>query len=208
MEARAAISVEADAWRRFKVHGDQQARAWIIERYAGVVRTTARRFIAFESATASLEDMIAEGSIGLVRAVDQFDPARGVKFRTYAITWIRGMILELLRLQGVCPRTMKGRLEARGKRPLTPEISSSIADEGPLPQEIAEQGELTRLLLVAMERLTRRERYVLLQYYVAQRAAWRIAETLKLSESRVFQIRNAALGQLKFDRGLRDFVRS
>ena len=76
------------------------------------------------------------GVVGLVKAVDQFDPGRGIKFETYAITLIRGAILEMLRGDDWVPRLVRDqqkllknaymRLEAKLGRPATEE---EVAEE-------------------------------------------------------------------------------
>ena len=57
------------------------------------------------------EDMISAGMIGLIRAVDQFDSTREVKFETYAIALIRGAILELLRGEDWAPRSVRDKIK-------------------------------------------------------------------------------------------------
>jgi len=53
------------------------------------------------------DDLVGAGVVGLVKAVDQFDPERGIKFETYAITLIRGAILEMLRGDDWVPRLVR-----------------------------------------------------------------------------------------------------
>jgi RNA polymerase sigma factor for flagellar operon FliA len=57
------------------------------------------------------EDLISAGVIGLIRAVDQFDASREVKFETYAIALIRGAILELLRGEDWAPRSVRDKIK-------------------------------------------------------------------------------------------------
>jgi RNA polymerase sigma factor for flagellar operon FliA len=55
------------------------------------------------------EDLYTAGAMGLIKAVDQFDPGRQVKFETYAIALIRGAILESLREEDWVPRSVRER---------------------------------------------------------------------------------------------------
>ncbi|MBX3097436.1 MAG: RNA polymerase sigma factor RpoD/SigA [Fimbriimonadaceae bacterium] len=69
--------------------GDGEARAKLVESNMRLVINIARSYIA---STLPLEDLIQEGAIGLIRAVERFDPDRGFRFSTYATHWIRQSI--------------------------------------------------------------------------------------------------------------------
>ncbi|MEM4410058.1 MAG: sigma factor, partial [Candidatus Caldarchaeum sp.] len=81
-------------WKAFKEGGDTEARNALIRNYAYLVKITAGRVVATLPPGLDREDLISAGTIGLIKAVDQFDPKREVKFETYAIALIRGAILE------------------------------------------------------------------------------------------------------------------
>jgi RNA polymerase primary sigma factor len=66
--------------------GDPEAKATMIERNLGLVRAIAR---SFGRSGVPIADLVQEGTIGLVRAVELFDHRRDVKFSTYAAWWIR-----------------------------------------------------------------------------------------------------------------------
>lgn len=118
-------------WREFKEQGSQQARDAIIQRYAHLVSITAGRLFGPMPSGVEREDLVGAGVVGLVKAVDQFDPNRGIKFETYAITLIRGAILEMLRGDDWVPRLVRdqqkqlkqvySRLEMQLGRPATEE---------------------------------------------------------------------------------------
>ncbi|MER3473292.1 MAG: FliA/WhiG family RNA polymerase sigma factor [Armatimonadota bacterium] len=99
------------AWERFKRYGDPQARNQIIERYAYLVKITAGRVVSSLPPTLDREDLVSAGVMGLIKAVDQFDPSRQVKFETYAIALIRGAVLELLRSEDWVPRSVRDRVK-------------------------------------------------------------------------------------------------
>lgn len=114
-------------WREFKECQSQCARAQIIQRYAHLVSITAGRLFGPLPSGVERDDLVGAGVVGLVKAVDQFDPTRGIKFETYAITLIRGAILEMLRGDDWVPRLVRDqqkqlkqaytRLEAQLGRP-------------------------------------------------------------------------------------------
>jgi RNA polymerase primary sigma factor len=67
-------------------HGDERARKELIERNLKLVVSVAKRY---RGMGLPFEDLIQEGNIGLMRAVEKYDPDRGFRFSTYAIWWIR-----------------------------------------------------------------------------------------------------------------------
>ena len=98
-----------DAWLRFKTRNDQKAREAIIDNYAYLVKITSGRVVTNLPPNLEREDLYAAGAMGLIKAVDQFDPTRQVKFETYAIALIRGAILESLREEDWVPRSVRER---------------------------------------------------------------------------------------------------
>jgi RNA polymerase sigma-32 factor len=78
----------ARAWR---VDGDQQAMQKLVTAYLRLVVATSTRFRNYGL---PMPDLIQEGNIGLMLAVNRFDPERGVRFSTYASWWIRSSIQE------------------------------------------------------------------------------------------------------------------
>ncbi len=120
-----------DAWRRYKARKDVKARDQIINQYAYLVKITAGRVVANLPPNLERDDLVSAGVIGLVKAVDQFNPDRQVKFETYAIALIRGAILEMLREEDWVPRSVRdsvktlektySRLEVKLGRPATEE---------------------------------------------------------------------------------------
>jgi RNA polymerase sigma factor for flagellar operon FliA len=97
----------ADLWQRFKRRADQKARDQIINHYAYLVKITAGRVVTSLPPNLERDDLVSAGVMGLIKAVDQFDTARQVKFETYAIALIRGAILEMLREEDWVPRSVR-----------------------------------------------------------------------------------------------------
>src|SRR3712207_5862130 len=76
---------EIDLSKRAKA-GDKRARQRLIEKNLRLVISVAKRY---RGMGLPFEDLIQEGNIGLMRAVEKFDPDRGWRFSTYATWWIR-----------------------------------------------------------------------------------------------------------------------
>ncbi len=84
-------------WRRCKEYGDQPARDQLILNYAPLVKYVAGRMSAALPSHVDEADLISYGLLGLINAVERFDPKRRIKFETYAVTRIKGAIIDELR---------------------------------------------------------------------------------------------------------------
>jgi len=80
---------EQDLGKRIQEHGDEDARRQMIESNLRLVVSMGKRYI---NRGLPFSDIIEEGNIGLIRAVEKFDYKRGFKFSTYASWWIRQAI--------------------------------------------------------------------------------------------------------------------
>lgn len=74
--------------------GDPELRAYLIERHKGLVRHVARMYL---DSGESYEDILSVGHMGLVQAVDRYDPSRGTRFATFAVPTIQGEIRRYFR---------------------------------------------------------------------------------------------------------------
>ena len=96
----------ANLWSNYTRNGDCQAREELIVHYAPVVRYVVGRLAMGLPPSLQQEDLIGYGTLGLIEAVDRFDPNRGVKFETFALSRIRGQIIDTLRSLDWQPRSI------------------------------------------------------------------------------------------------------
>jgi RNA polymerase primary sigma factor len=95
--SRLLTALEEVTLARRVARGDQQAKDMLIESNLRLVISVARRYSV---PGVALADLIQEGTIGLIRAVEKFDPDRGFRFSTYATWWIRRSIARAVINQG------------------------------------------------------------------------------------------------------------
>ncbi len=94
-------------WHQFKSRHCSRARAQLIEQHVYLCKATAARLMRGLPPSIEAEDLVGVGLVGLVKAVDGFDPRRGIRFTTYAIALIRGTILTMLRDNDWVPRLVR-----------------------------------------------------------------------------------------------------
>jgi hypothetical protein len=87
-----------ELFRRFKQGGDEEAREQLIVSHLNLVRFLASKF---KNRGESLEDLVQVGTIGLIKAIDRFDPERGLEFTTYATPYDHGRDQAPLPRQGL-----------------------------------------------------------------------------------------------------------
>lgn len=123
-------------WDRFEATRDQSAREQLILNFSPLVKFVAGRVAVNLPNSVENADLISYGMFGLIDALEKYEPARGIKFETYAIARIRGAIIDELRALDWVPRSVRSRardieraiVALEGRLMRTPE-DSEIADE-------------------------------------------------------------------------------
>src|SRR3954466_5456748 len=98
-----------DLWRRYKATGDIQARERLVVAYSPLVKYVSGRMASGLPAHVEEADLISYGLVGLISAIERFDTTREIKFETYAITRIKGSIIDELRSLDWVPRSVRAR---------------------------------------------------------------------------------------------------
>src|SRR3954463_5725528 len=98
-----------DLWRRYKTDGSDKAREQLVVAYSPLVKYVAGRMSAGLPARVEEADLIPYGLLGLINAIERFDLEREIKFETYAITRVKGAIIDELRALDWVPRSVRAR---------------------------------------------------------------------------------------------------
>ncbi|MFJ1937824.1 RNA polymerase sigma factor WhiG [Kitasatospora sp. NPDC088160] len=126
-----------ELWRSYKETGDQRLREQLILHYSPLVKYVAGRVGVGLPSNVEQADFVSSGVFGLIDAIEKFDVDRAIKFETYAISRIRGAIIDELRALDWIPRSVRQKakavertyatLEARLRRtPHEPEVAAEM----------------------------------------------------------------------------------
>jgi RNA polymerase sigma factor for flagellar operon FliA len=133
-------------WRLYRQRPTLELRELLIRRYVRLAKYVVDRMTVSDSGCYSKDDLIGHAILGLIESIERYDPARGVKFETYAVTRIRGEVVDQIRRLDWVPRSVRqkekevrdahARLERVYGRPATDE---EVADELGLPWDVFEE---------------------------------------------------------------------
>jgi len=120
-----------DLWRRYKRDGDERARERLVIAYSPLVKYVSGRMASGLPAHVEEADLISYGLGGLISAIQRFDLEREIKFETYAITRIKGAIIDELRSLDWVPRSVRARARAieRANTKLEHKLQRAPTDE-------------------------------------------------------------------------------
>jgi len=149
-------------WLEYRRSRDQKLRDRLILTYAPLVKYVAGRLGSGLPAHVDDEDLVSYGLLGLMGAIERYEPERDVKFETYALARIKGAIIDELRALDWVPRSVRsrareieraiGELEARlGRAPTDEEISAKLGiDQAELEESLTE---ISRTSIAALDEL-------------------------------------------------------
>jgi RNA polymerase sigma factor FliA len=124
-------------WRQYRANpGSKALRDRLILTYAPLVKYVAGRLGSGLPAHVDDDDLVSYGVLGLMGAIERYDPDRDVKFETYAITRIKGSIIDELRAMDWVPRSVRAR--ARDIERAIAELERRL-HRAPTDAEIAEK---------------------------------------------------------------------
>jgi RNA polymerase sigma factor for flagellar operon FliA len=103
----AALAERDNLWALYKQQRDMTAREKLIIRHAPLVKYVAGRLALRLPASVDIDDLISYGTLGLIDAIEKFNPNLNVKFETYAIARVKGSMLDGLRALDWVPHSLR-----------------------------------------------------------------------------------------------------
>ena len=193
---------ENKLWKRFHEKNDMTARETLINANLKFVPTVAKQF---KGCGLPFADIVEEGNIGLIRAIDRFDPKKDNKVISYAVWWIRKTIIEAIE--------KKGMLDAENIDDLVP-VEGEVEKESneliakviiPNKQDFTVNKEqpvdAKQILEELFEGIPERERFIVSDYFgldgVKPKTLEEIGEDLNLTKERVRQLNEKALKKMR-----------
>ena len=179
--------------------GDKKVRATLIERNLRLVVYIARKF---ENTGVNVEDLISVGTIGLIKAVNTFDPEKKIKLATYASRCIENEILMYLR------RNSKIKTEISFYEPLNVDwdgnellLSDILGTDNDVVYNIIEDDVDKQLLWLAMQRLNSREKEIVQLRFglngTTEKTQKEVADILGISQSYISRLEKRIIKRLK-----------
>lgn len=100
----------AQMWQRYAAAPTPELRNQLVLQYSPLVKYVAGRVRSGLPQNVESADLVSEGVIGLMDAIDKFEPDRGWSFQTYAVPRIRGAIIDSIRAADWVPRSVRSRI--------------------------------------------------------------------------------------------------
>ncbi len=180
-------------------NGDESARSILIEKNLRLVVYIARKF---DNTKVGLEDLISIGAIGLIKAVNTFDPVKKIKLATYASRCIENEILMHLR------KTSKFRGNISIDEPLNVDwdgnellLSDILGTESDIVTKSIEVEDDKKILLWAVQKLEERDKNIMLMRFGLhgdeRKTQKEVAKLLGISQSYISRLEKRIFGRLK-----------
>ena len=187
------------AYMRKMADNDASARSTLIERNLRLVVYIARKF---ENTGIGIEDLISIGTIGLIKAVNSFDPSKNIKLATYASRCIENEILMVLR------RTSRLKLEVSFDEPLNTDwdgnellLSDILGTEPDLVSRDLDHDVEKQMLAAAVNTLSERERKIVHMRYGlgggSEHTQKEVADMMGISQSYISRLEKRIIGKLR-----------
>jgi RNA polymerase sigma factor for flagellar operon FliA len=189
----------AQAWARCRA-GDAESRALLIERYLPLARNLSRRVRAIATPVTDGDDLASAAFLGLIDAVDRFEPGRGVPFEAYASLRIRGAMIDELRRTGERARNTEAEDQPRVLS-LDGLLEDEWRDVFTVPDDQVndsfEREDLRYRVQGALDGLPPRQRELLARYYADSLTLREAGQRMGISEARACQLHGRAIVNLR-----------
>lgn len=185
------IEEEARFWQSYKINQDMKAREILIESYQPLVFKAVMQL----KVTENVMDVVQEGTVGLIEAVENYDHERNVAFSLYALHRIRGRMLNFLQKEGCAALTYIDRPMYNEDNVTT--LGENIIDLAPTVSNQVEQNFLVDQLHHAIQRLPEKEQLVLQSVYLKNQEVKEVAEMLELSTTHIYRLQKRGIKRIR-----------
>lgn len=175
---------EEELWKQYKEQDLLEARQSLIEHYQPLVFREAMKYGLQEAVTL---DLIQEGTVGLMEAVERFDPSQGVAFSLYALHRVRGRMLNFLRRNGSEVLLDDGEEEKVFLTEAIPDTAFESADKSVLNMAVSH----------AVSRLPVKEQDVIRRVYLNEQTAQETAHAMDVSTVYVYRLEKRGIRRLR-----------
>jgi len=177
-------------WDNYKNKNSLESRQRLIESYQPLVFKIASRITSREEL---FFDLIQEGTVGLIEAVEKYNLHHDVKFSTFAQYRIRGRIIDYLRNH----RTSQEALELALQQDEFQDVLSLIADSSVNVEEEVSFNLIAQQVRKAISRLNSKEQKVINDLYLLDKEPVALAEKMNISLSYIYKLQKKALQRLR-----------
>ena len=184
--------------------GDERALNKLIEANLRFVVVIARQY---QGKGLSMEDLVSEGNMGLMKAATKFDATRGLRFVNYAVVFIRRQIEKALdkesaeqRVESTCDGQTRSVDAPLGSKANVSLLSVLVNSDSPMADQRVYDANLAEAIEQALEDLNDREKAVIVSYYgigTERMTMSEIGEQMGLKRERVRQIRDRATRRMR-----------
>ena len=184
-------SEEASLWTGFKLQQDMDCRRRLIEQYQPLV---VKALASWRGREEILMDLVQEGTVGLIEAVENFDPNRGVAFSLYGIHRIRGRMLNYIEKES---KRKQVSLDAPCSASLGPAPVDTLTDLSLPVAEIAEKNFLLDQMYAALHRLPVKERLALSSVLLEEQEPRQVASELQITPSHLSRLQKQGIRRVR-----------
>lgn len=175
---------EEELWKQYKEKDLLEARQSLIEHYQPLVFREAMKYGLQEAVTL---DLIQEGTVGLMEAVERYDPSLGVAFSLYALHRVRGRMLNFLRKNGAEVLLEDVEEEKVFLTEAIPDTAFESADKSVLNMAVSH----------AVSRLPLKEQDVIRRVYLNEQTAAETANAMDVSTAYVYRLEKRGIRRLR-----------
>jgi RNA polymerase sporulation-specific sigma factor len=185
---------EAELWKQYKHHGSVAARAKIIESYQPLVYKIVS---GAKAGPDVMLDLMQEGTVGLIEAVERFDPDKQIRFTTYAPFRIRGRVINYLDKNKNKDIALDSGAQAMqdllGMASMFADPTNTVKNV----EKLAEDEMLLNVVLKSLSRLTEKEKQVVIGIYIEDKKATDLAKELGISNSYLSRLQKKGIRRLR-----------